>query len=189
MRVTSVPTRRFALLTLLGLVAAVAVAACGDELPSNTGPVAAPGVDAASEQTAGDETSSEADPADDAASAPAESDSDGSEALGPSGGPGIGAREDTLFEALEVHIAALNALDERKFVSIFLDDCDDPAAAGALSYSFGAPLVKAGGQASSEFESILFLDTDRALVEYATELPRDIWVVHERRWRISTCPQ
>ena len=93
------------------------------------------------------------------------------------------------FEALAQHIAALNALNAEDFGSVFLDDCGDPGEAGRLSYSFGAPLVETSGQASNDFESITFLDTDRALVAYATRLPPDIWVVHERRWRISTCPQ
>lgn len=186
MPVTPFATQRLAALALPALVA-VLLLACGDELPTNTGPISSPpAVDEPSNGLSRDEQASDASPA---TGAPATVDPDDDAALGPSGGPGIGARENTLFEALEAHIAALNALDEQEFVGIFLDDCDDPVATGALSYSFGAPLVKAGARASSEFESILFLDTDRALVEYATELPRDIWVVHERRWRISTCSQ
>ena len=194
MQVTLVPMRRVALPALLGLIAALLLAACGDELPTNTGQVAVPSIDAASEQrTSSDDARNEAAPAADGAGAPPESvadgDSDGGETLGPSGGPGIGAREDTLFEALAAHVTALNALNAQEFAGIFLDDCGDAADAGALSYSFGAPLVEAGGQASTDFQSITFLDTDRALVEYATQLPPDIWVVHEHRWRISTCPQ
>lgn len=173
------------LLALLGPVAVLVLSACSAELPSNTrsAPLA---VEAVSDQGQSKATVSEATPAEVAASVP---NGEGDEALGASGGPGIGARENTLFEALAQHIAALNALNAEDFGSVFLDDCGDPVEAGRLSYSFGAPLVETSGQASNDFESITFLNTDRALVAYATRLPPDIWVVHERRWRISTCPQ
>ena len=162
------------LVVFLDLLVAGALAACGGDPPRTTlDPVSdeAPSDGAPSEQAGSDQADDE------------------EAALGPSGGPGIGAREDTLIEALEEHIAALNALDEEGFVGRFLDDCGDADAAGALSYAFGAPLVEAGAEASSDFDSITFLADDRARVEYATELPADIWVVHERRWRISTCPE
>ena len=184
MRVTQVTTPGLPLLVLLGVLVAGALSGCGDDPPPAAPDQAseeAPSAEGPSAEARSDEGPSEG--AGDGQ--PVDEDS----ALGPSGGPGIGAREDTLVEALEEHIAALNALDEEAFVALFLDDCGDAEAAGALSYAFGAPLVEAGVEASSDFESITFLADDRARLEYATALPPDIWVVHERRWRISPCPE
>ena len=171
-------------MVIVGVFAAGLLAACGEELPPLTAPIAPPATpDGASDkEAAGGEASGEA-------AGEVQSSAIDDDALGPSGGPGVGAREDTLTEAIAEHIAALNGLDRRTFVAVFLDDCGDGESAGALSYAFGAPLVEAGTEASSDFVAIRFLADDRARVEYVTELPPDIWVVHERRWRISTCAE
>ncbi len=105
------------------------------------------------------------------------------------GGPIVGAREESLIAAIGEHIASLNALDRAAFVGRFLDDCADPEAAGGFSYSFASPTVEAAGSVSDEFESITFLADNRARVAYVADVLSDIWVVREGEWRISTCPE
>ena len=99
----------------------------------------------------------------------------------------VGERESTLIAAIAEHIEALNALDREAFVGRFIDDCGDAAAAGSFSYAFAAPLVEAGAVVRSDFESIVFLDGDRAEVTYGSSLPGDLWVVRDEVWWISTC--
>ncbi len=137
----------------------------------------APGTETAAEQEAGADDPS---PGEDEQLAP----------LPPAGGATgdvVGERESTLIAAIAEHIEALNALDREAFVGRFIDDCGDAAAAGAFSYAFAAPLVEAGAVVRSDFESIVFLDGDRAEVIYGSTLPDDLWVVRDEVWWISTC--
>ena len=99
----------------------------------------------------------------------------------------VGERESTLIAAIAEHIEALNALDRAAFVGRFIDDCGDAVAAGSFSYAFAAPLVEAGAVVRSDFESIVFLDGDRAEVIYGSSLPGDLWMVRDEVWWISTC--
>ena len=121
---------------------------------------------------------------------PAAGDDEQPAPLPPAGGATgdvVGERESTLIAAIAEHIEALNALDREAFVGRFIDDCGDAAAAGAFSYAFAAPLVQAGAVVRSDFESIVFLDGDRAEVTYGSSLPDDLWVVRDEVWWISTC--
>ncbi len=141
------------------------------------------------EEAPGTETAAEQE-AEAVADDPSAVDDEQPAALPPAGGATgdvVGERESTLIAAIAEHIEALNALDREAFVGRFIDDCGDAAAAGAFSYAFAAPLVEAGAVVRSDFESIVFLDGDRAEVTYGSSLPDDLWVVRDEGWWISTC--
>ncbi len=141
------------------------------------------------EEAPGTETAAEQE-AEAVADDPAAGDDEQPAALPPAGGATgdvVGERESTLIAAIADHIDALNALDREAFVGRFIDDCGDAAGAGAFSYAFAAPLVEAGAVVRSDFESIVFLDGDRAEVIYRSTLLGDLWVVRDEVWWISTC--